>query len=69
MSSEMVLLITSICTLIAAGISAFTTQRTRSAIQEVHLSLNSRLDELLVSREAVAKQSGKDEANAAKTKK
>jgi hypothetical protein len=40
---------------------AIMTYRTRKAIQEIHLSLNSRLDALLKSEKAISKEEGRNE--------
>ena len=47
MTIEIIILITALCTMSTAIVSLFMSFRNKSAIRDVHISLNSRLSELL----------------------
>ena len=59
--SIIIAIIASIPPTFVALLALFQAIKSRKAIQEVHLSLNSRLDALLKAEKSVSKQEGRDE--------
>lgn len=58
---EIATLVAAVATLIAAVTSVYVAVRTREAVYQVHLSVNSRLDQLVAETKAAAHAAGVEE--------